>query len=137
MEEITANQKQNNSRGLKIASTLSWFWGILLLVSAFALGLPMVSQGGPLIFTLLLIVLGILFCVTGHGVRKHHPYASWLALISNIVSSILLILLRFQISPIGLLICIVIIVLVLKDWKVFHLQNAQQGASADSKNGRV
>jgi hypothetical protein len=120
VEEKVLNQNLGSPRELKIASTLSWFWGILLLVSSIALGMPMVLQGGPLVLPMLLVVLAILFCVAGHGVRKQRLYASWLAVLSSVASCILLLLLRFQISPIGILIGLVVTILVIRNWKSFH-----------------
>ena len=120
MEEKVLDQNLSSRRELKIASTLSWLWGILLLVSSVALGIPMASQGGPLVLPVLLVVLAILFCVAGHGVRKQRLYASWLAVVSSIASSILLLLLRFSISPVGILIGLVVTILVIKNWKSFH-----------------
>jgi len=120
VEEDIVSGKQRGIRGLRVASILSWFWGILLLISSVALGIPMVSRGSPLVFPLLLVVLGILFCVAGNGVRKQRQYSRWLAVACSIASSVLLLLLRVSISPVGLVICLVITILVVINWKVFH-----------------
>jgi hypothetical protein len=120
VEEKVLDQDLSSPRELKIASTLSWFWGILLLVSSIALGMPMASQGGPLVLPILLVVLAILFCVAGHGVRKQRLYASWLAVVSSIASCILLLLMQFRISPIGILIGLMVTILIIRNWKSFH-----------------
>ncbi len=119
MEENIQNQTHETPRGVKIASTLSWFWGILLLFSTAAIGIAIASEGGPFIFPLLLGVFGVLFCITGYGLRKLSKYARWLAILCSVAISTLLILIHFPISPIGVLICVVIAILVGLNWNKF------------------
>jgi hypothetical protein len=102
---------------IRIASILCWLWGVLLLISAAAIGIPLISKGQNPVFPLMLGLMGILFCISGHGMRKGRGYSRWLALVSSIGSSAMLIMVRFPISPAGLVICAVIVILVAMNWK--------------------
>jgi hypothetical protein len=102
-------------RGLAVASALAWCWGVLLLVSAVAVGVPMVARGRVLLLPLLLAGLGAVFCWAGHGLRRQRRGAAWTALIASAATSALLLRFRFPISAVGLVLCLAIVVLVLKD----------------------
>jgi len=81
VEENIGSETRQGIRGIKVASILSWFWGVLLWSVLLRSAFPMISQGRPVIFLLLLVVLGILFCVAGYGLRKQRQYARWLAVV--------------------------------------------------------
>lgn len=74
------SEQPNINRGIKIASTLSWSWGVLAFLGAIALGIPIVAQGGPIAFPSLLLVFSILFCVSGFGIRKQRRYGMWISI---------------------------------------------------------
>ena len=105
------------ARGLRLASTLSWCWGGLLALSAIALAVPSISRGGPVALPLLLILLGVSFCVAGHGVRRQQRSAGWVALAASALTGIMLVLARVPISLPGLVVCATVSALVLKNWR--------------------
>lgn len=63
------------STALRIASTLCWFSGILMVGSTVALGIPLLTQfKSPLdvvVFLLTFFVPGVLYCLCGRGIRRN------------------------------------------------------------------
>lgn len=66
-----------------IASALSWSWGILLGVLAltvFTLGFHVPSQMRPSGDLTIVVILAILYCFIGYGLRRETRGAIWIGL---------------------------------------------------------
>ncbi len=102
---------------LSVASTLAWIWGILMLFSAIAIGIPAISMGKSLGFPILMLVIGGLYCFSGYGLRKKRRIAGVVALIVAGLILILNIIFPVRVSPLTILVNLAIIILVLISWK--------------------
>ncbi len=76
-------QRIDKSKTLLAASTLSWIWGILMVVSSLALGIPHLYLGGDLAYPILLLILGMLLCFSGYGLRKKRRVSGIIALAAS------------------------------------------------------
>jgi len=102
---------------LSIASTLAWIWGILMLFSAVAIGVPAISMGNSLGFPILMLVIGGLYCFSGYGLRKKRRIAGVVALVVSGLVLILNIISPARVSLLAILVNLAIIILVLINWK--------------------
>lgn len=102
---------------LSVASTLAWIWGILMLFSAIAIGIPAISMGKSLGFPILMLVIGGLYCFSGYGLRKKRRIAGVVALVVSGLVLILNIISPARMSPLTILVNLAIIILVLIRWK--------------------
>lgn len=102
---------------LSIASTLAWIWGILMLFSAIAIGIPAISMGNSLGFPILMLVIGGLYCFSGYGLRKKRRIAGVVALVVSGLVLILNIISPARVSLLAILLNLAIIILVLISWK--------------------
>ena len=102
---------------LSIASTLAWIWGILMLFSAIAIGIPAISMGNSLGFPILMLVIGGLYCFSGYGLRKKRRIAGVVALVVSGLVLILNIISPARVSLLAILVNLPIIILVLTRWK--------------------
>ena len=102
---------------LSIASTLAWIWGILMLFSAIAIGIPAISMGNSLGFPILMLVIGGLYCFSGYGLRKKRRIAGVVALVVSGLVLILNIISPARVSLLAILVNLAIIILVLISWK--------------------
>lgn len=102
---------------LSVASTLAWIWGILMLFSAIAIGIPAISMGKSLGFPILMLVIGGLYCFSGYGLRKKRRVAGVVALIIAGLILILNIIFPVRVSLLVILVNLAIIILVLISWK--------------------
>ena len=102
---------------LSIASTLAWIWGILMLFSAVAIGVPAISMGKSVGFPILMLVIGGLYCFSGYGLRKKRRIAEVVALVVSGLVLILNIISPARVSLLAILVNLAIIILVLISWK--------------------
>lgn len=102
---------------LSIAFTLAWIWGILMLFSAIAIGIPAISMGKGLGFSVLMLVIGGLYCFSGYGLRKKRRIAGVVALVVSGLVLILNIMSPARVSLLAILVNLAIIILVLINWK--------------------
>jgi lysylphosphatidylglycerol synthetase-like protein (DUF2156 family) len=67
---------------LKIASTLSWIMGIVVLATGVAIGIPAAlgATGGGWTFVLVACAAGLGLCYGGYGLRKGLRSAGWAAI---------------------------------------------------------
>jgi len=96
---------------------LAWIWGILMLFSAIAIGIPAISMGKSLGFPILMLVIGGLYCFSGYGLRKKRRVARMVALIVAGLILILNIIFPVRMSLLVILVNLAIIILVLISWK--------------------
>ena len=102
---------------LTLASILAWVWGVLLLLSALALGIPSVSRGASLVLPIVLIGLGTLLCIAGAGLRKRRRRAGLIALVASGLLCILYAVVFAPLSLIGIVVNLGIIGAVAVNWK--------------------
>ncbi|MEE9316121.1 MAG: hypothetical protein V3U97_03325 [bacterium] len=102
---------------LYIASTLAWILGILILFSAIAIAIPVISMGESLGFPILMLVIGGLYCFSGYGLRKKRRIAGVVALVVSGLVLILNIMSPARVSLLAILVNLAIIILVLINWK--------------------
>jgi hypothetical protein len=107
MEQAETTKKKST---LGISIILCWILGILNLGGSISIGIPMISEGRPIFFPVIMFIIGIGLCTAGYGLRKKRKYAG--------VLSIIFALLAFISPPvIGLIIGILIIVFTAINWK--------------------
>jgi hypothetical protein len=71
-------------RNLLVASTLSWLLGIIVLLSALAIGIPAATgaTSGGWTFVLVAGAAGIGLCYAGYGLRKGLRTAGWTGILA-------------------------------------------------------
>lgn len=102
---------------LFIASTLAWIWGILMLFTAIAFGIPAISMGATLVGPILMLVTAGLYCFSGYGLRKKRRIAGVVALVVPGLTLIVHVIFPVRISLLAILVNLAIIILVLISWK--------------------
>ena len=102
---------------LSISSTLAWIWGILMLFSAVAFGIPAISMGLTLVGPILMLVFGGLYCFSGYGLRKKRRIAGVVALVVSGLTLIFHVISFVRISPLAILVNLPIVILVFISWK--------------------
>lgn len=107
MEEVKNTEKRSN---LNIVSTLCWILGILNIFGSISIGIPAFEMSKPIIFPIVILIVGIGLCVAGYGLRKKQKYAGITAIIFSVLA--------FGSPPvIGLILGILIIILTIVNWK--------------------
>ena len=113
--------EESKSVYLSVASILAWIWGILMLFSAIAVGIPVMYMGESRPFPILVLVIGGLFgglyCFSGYGLRKKRRVAGVVALIVAGLILIFNIISPVRVSLLVILVNLAIIILVLIGWK--------------------
>ena len=66
---------------IMMASTIAWIWGVFACLSGVALGVPAVAAGHNPLPAALLILIGLVFCWCGRGLRQARRAAGLTALI--------------------------------------------------------
>ncbi len=111
--------------GLRVASTLCWIWGLLILGGGLALLIPaLVVPGlrGAIIVAALLLACSAGYCVAGYYLRKARRAGAGLAICVAVLVSLLQIGAHTRAASVGLVVNIVIVVLIIMNWR--HLQPA-------------
>jgi len=95
---------------MNIASTLLWILGIINFIGGISLGIPQIARSKSVALPVYIFFIGIAACIAGYSLRKKYRFARILAIVVSVLS--------FVAPPlIGLIIGIVVIVLVLINWK--------------------
>jgi hypothetical protein len=105
------------SNEIKIASTLSWVWGIFNFVG-FLIFAPGLVHGG-FVFPILILIFSVVFCNLGFGIRKLRRNVTWRSLLAIPANIIFLFYFRFPIWPISLVIGVIVALIIIKNWKSF------------------
>ena len=108
---------------LLLASTLLWVWGVLNLLSAIAIGIPMVAGAnvGGIGFSGAIAVAGVVLCICGRGVRRRRRGAAIGALVTS-GALLILTLLTLTGWPLTLFFGIPVTILIFANWK--HLETS-------------
>jgi hypothetical protein len=95
---------------LNISIILCWILGILNLGGGISIGIAMLRTGRPILFPIIIFIIGIGLCAAGYGLKKRRKYAGILSIIFALSAFI---------SPpvIGLLLGVLIIVFTAINWK--------------------
>ena len=115
-----------NQRELRlnsIASTLFWVWGVLILLVGFAVGYPALMQHGLVMPLFSFGLWGASFCFGGYALRRRLYGVRWWGSIICVLSVIVLLFARVQLSLVGMLINTVSLGLIIASWGLF--QNEQ------------
>ena len=102
---------------LSVASTLSWLWGILLILMMVAVLIPTVMSGEIPVAAVVLTGVAIGFCVAGYGLRKQRLYGAWSALAAAAVWLSAQVLGGAGLASIQGVVVGAIVLLVLSHWK--------------------
>ena len=100
-----------------IASALLWFWGVLVLLAAFAIGYPALVTHRSMAPLLLLGAWGVAYCVGGFALRKRRWGVRWWGSALCVVSALVLLLMQVALSLPGAAINIAALGFILGSWR--------------------
>lgn len=106
------------NKGILIASTLTIFWSILLLVSALSLAIPSLSVNKSIPpICILGLILSVSLFVSGMGLRRSQKKSARINILFWVFIMGLLALMKVAISYFGILFGLGVILLTLINWK--------------------
>jgi len=109
------------SRLISAVSMLFWVWGILVLLSGFAIGYPAVATRGafgPLVVT---AVWGIAYCLGGFALRRRQWGVRWWGSALCIISTLVLLVIQVRVSSLGVAVNVAALVLIAMSWRALLL----------------
>lgn len=103
------DERQHDS-SINIASILCWILGVLNIAGGISIGIPMIHTGRSVIFPFIIFALGAGLCISGKRLRNKTKNAGMVSIVFALFSFV---------SPpvIGLILGILIIVLIIINWK--------------------
>lgn len=114
------------------ASTLLWFWGMLVLLVGFAIGYPaLMTQGTPAVL-IAFGLWGFASCLAAFALRKRRWAVRWWGSALCILSAAVMLVIQVKISPLGIALNIGAVVLLLLSWNLPGGVRAQQAVAADA-----
>lgn len=110
-------QELANSKAIGVAATICWVWGVVMLLSGFAVGYPALAKHGNIVPLLAFAAWGIAFGLGGFALRRGRWSARWWVSALCVVSIAALLLVRVPISLLGVLVNAAVLVLLMISWK--------------------
>ena len=107
----------SNPRLLSVASILFWLCGVLLLVSAIAIGYPALATRGSFGPLLLLVVWGAAYLVGGYALRRRVWGVRWWGSALSVLSSVALLTVQIRLSLVGVAVNLVALTLIILSWR--------------------
>jgi asparagine N-glycosylation enzyme membrane subunit Stt3 len=107
---------QSKLRRINIASTLLWTWAAILLFSTIAMAIPMFIMKQYSFLPLIQFVLSILFILSAIGIRKYNRNYAILAIVTAVLSILILVFFPAPMMILGILICLTATILIVSNW---------------------
>jgi predicted ABC-type exoprotein transport system permease subunit len=111
------------SKLLRIASIVSWLWGLLLLVIAASIAYPFIAQnkttGGLFLYLSVMIIVGLGMCIAGYGIWKQKRPFNIVSALVALVCVVYFIVSPVRISLIAIVVGTFILGVVSAKWKEF------------------
>jgi len=112
--------------GINVASTLCWVWGALMVLSSVAVAIPMIAMNRSLLVPAILLVLAMVLCYAGYGLRKGRRAAAWTAVVACGLIALMQVGNVTGVAILGLICNVTVVTLVILNWR--HFQRPSVGA---------
>ena len=104
--------------GVRIASTLCWVVGVLTILVTLAVGIPLLSSGGALVFLSVNLVAGLAVCVAAFLIRRQRRLGVLVMLLAWALPTVVALVSHQPVR--GSLFLLVALLFAGANWKHFH-----------------
>jgi len=131
------DRPRKQPRPIIAASSLCYAWGIILLASAAAISLPLLSRPRAFIaavgFLSIVLIIAVAYCLSGYLIRRQRRSGAWftgalVALTTALQLFMHLSLERVNMKPPWLIVNALLLVLLLTNWARFGKADRAVGA---------
>ena len=115
------------SRAIRIASILFWVWGVIVLLSAVALGYPAFATRGDIAPLAIMLLIGAATCVAAYALRKRQWGVRWWAATLALLAVLLLMTMRSPMAWLGIALNATSLGLIAVSWNGFIPDEQSRG----------
>jgi hypothetical protein len=108
----------SNPHILSVACILFWLWGVLLLLSAVAIGYPAMVTRSSIAPAALLVVWGVAYVIGGFALRRRIWGVRWWASALSGLSAVVLFIVQYKLSLLGVAVNVAALALIILSWRV-------------------